>query len=98
MRTWRAVEQHVPEGRAMQARVGGDRRERPDMVLQPARQHDVAEVSPDLLARLLARLAALPPVTPGRLPDQLGRAQPSAHRRSNRAKPHGAWQYYIKVS
>ena len=92
MHTWRAIEQHVPEGRAVQARVGGDRSERPDMILQPAWQHYVAEVSPHLLGCLLARLAALPPVPSGRLPDQLGRAQPPAHRESDESTPHGPLQ------
>ncbi len=70
----------MPEGRAMQPRVCGDGRQRAHVVLQAAGQHDVAEVPLDLLGRLLARLAALPPVPPGRLSDQLGRAQPPAQR------------------
>jgi hypothetical protein len=64
MLTWRPIEQQVPEGRPVQARVGGDGGQRAHVVLQAAREHNVAEVAPHLLRALLAAEAALPPVLP----------------------------------
>ena len=76
--TWRPVKEEVPERGAMQPRVCGDGRQRAHVVLQPARQNNVTEIPLDLLRGLLPGPAALPPVPPGRLPDQLWCAQPSA--------------------
>lgn len=76
--TWRSIEEQVPEGRPMQARIGGDSGQRAHMVLQAPRKHDVAEIAPHLLCALLAAATTLPPVLPRCLTHQLGRAQPPA--------------------
>ena len=83
-RTRRPVEQHVPERRPVRPRHGRCRRQAAHGVAEGRGEDDVGEIAPRAVGRRGRRLdvpaPAPPPRRQGRLPHQLGRAQPPVGR------------------